>query len=169
MKVSNINLGNDVEIDPSSSINNVIIEDRVKIAKRCSIYGSSENLLLLGEGTYVGMNTILNGYAAKLTIGKRVSIAQNVNIMVDSGPNASPSMQRVFPVEKGEVSIGDDCWIGASAVIMPKVILGQFCIVAANSYVSSSFPDFSIIGGSPARLIRSFTEEEKSKLMSSGK
>ena len=84
MKTANINLGDGVEIDSSSSVNNVIIGDHVKIAKRCSIYGSPENLLEIGDNSYVGMNSILNGYAAKLKIGKHVSIAQNVNIMVDS-------------------------------------------------------------------------------------
>ena len=165
MKVANINLGDSVEIDPSSSINNVIFGDNVKIAKRCSVYGSPENLLEIGENSYVGMNSIVNGFSAKLKIGKNVSIAQNVNIMVDSGPNASPAMQRVFPIEKGPVAIGNNCWIGASAIIMPNVNLGEFCIVAANSYVNTSFPAFSIIGGIPARRIRTFTEEEKTIML----
>ena len=89
MKYANINLGEDVEIDPSTSLNNVIIGDNVRIAKRCSIYGGPDNLLEIGSDTYVGMNRLLNGYAAKLDYWKNVSIAQNVNIMVDSGPNAS--------------------------------------------------------------------------------
>ena len=41
MKFSNINLGKNVEIDPSTSFNNVIIKDNVKIAKRCSIFGGT--------------------------------------------------------------------------------------------------------------------------------
>jgi acetyltransferase-like isoleucine patch superfamily enzyme len=166
MKFANINLGKEVEIDPSSSINNVTIGDNVKIAKRCSVYGSPHNILEIGHGSYVGMNSILNGFEAKLIIGSNVSIAQNVNIMVDSGPNASLAMQRIFNIEKGPVNIGNNCWIGASAIIMPDVSLGEFCIVAANSYVNKSFPAFSIIGGSPARLIRSFTEEEKTTILS---
>lgn len=165
MKFANISLGQDVEIDTSSSVNNVIIGDQVKIAKRCSVYGSPDCILEIGRGTYIGMNSVLNGFAAKLIIGSNVSIAQNVNIMVDSGPNASPAMQRVFPIEKGPVTIGNNCWIGASAIIMPNVNLGEFCIVAANSYVNTSFPAFSIIGGIPARLIRTFTEEEKTIML----
>jgi acetyltransferase-like isoleucine patch superfamily enzyme len=165
MKFANISLGSDVEIDPSTSINNVQIGDQVKIAKRCSIFGSQDHRLEIGSGTYIGMNSILNGFEAKLTIGKNVSIAQNVNIMVDSGPNASPTMQRVFPLERGEVNIGDNCWIGASAIIVANVNLGEYCIVAANSFVNKSFPPFSIVGGSPARLIRSFTLDEKAKML----
>jgi len=121
MKFANITLGSDVEIDPSTSINNVRIGDYVKIAKRCSIFGGPGNPLEIGAYSYIGMNSILNGFAAELKIGTHVSIAQNVNIMADSGPNASPEMQKVFPLEKGAISIGDHCWIGASAIIQQNV------------------------------------------------
>ncbi len=165
MKYANIHLGKDVEIDPSSSVNNVVIGDRVKIAKRCSIYGGPDNQLEIGADSYVGMNSILNGFKAKLKIGKNVSIAQNVNIMVDSGPNASPAMQKIFPIEEGPVLIGANSWLGANVIIMPNVSLGEYCIVAANSYVKKSFPEFSIIGGNPAKLIRYFTDEEKAAIL----
>ena len=164
MKFSNIKLGEEVKIDPSSTINNVTIKDNVKIAKRCSIFGSPENIVEIHKSSYVGMNTIINGFAAKVIIGAHVSIAQNVNIMADSGPNASAALQQLFPIEKAPISIGNHCWIGASAIIMPGVQLGEFCIVAANSYVNSSFPPYSVIGGSPAKLIRTFTENEISQL-----
>lgn len=167
MKYQNISLGSNVEIDPSTSVNNVIIGDNVRIAKRCSIYGGPDNQLELGKNVYVGMNSLLNGYADKLIIGDNVSISQFVNIMVDSGPNASPGMLRLFPIIKGPISIGNDCWIGASSIIMPNVQLGEYCIVAANSFVNKSFPPYSIIGGSPARLIRSFSNTEKAILLNS--
>ena len=164
MKYSNINLGKDVEIDVSSSVNNVVIGDNVRIAKRCSVFGSPDNLLEIGSGSYVGMNSMLNGYAAKLTIGRNVSIAQNVSIMVDSGPNASELMQNVFPIIRKPVRIGNHVWIGSGSIIMPGVSLGDFCIVAANSYVNESFGPYTIIGGNPAKIIRSFTDEEKRKM-----
>lgn len=165
MKFANINLGSEVEIDTTTSINNVMIGNKVKIAKRCSIFGSTESILEIGSGTYIGMNTIINGFSAKVVIGKDVSIAQNVNIMSDSGPNASLTLQRVFPIEKGPIYINNNCWIGASVIIMPGVTLGEYSVVAANSFVKDSFPAFSIIGGSPARLIRSFTEAERETIL----
>ncbi|MDR3024449.1 acyltransferase [Chryseobacterium sp.] len=154
MKISNISIGENVVIDPTTSINNVKIADNVKIAKLCSIYGSEKNQLEIGESSYVGMFSILNGYSRKLTIGKHVSIAQNVNIMTDSGPNASEEMQKIFPLISGEVQIGDHSWLGANVVVMPGVQLGNFCVVAANSFVNKSFPDYSMIGGNPAKLIK---------------
>ena len=111
------------------------------------------------------MNSILNGYYCKLLIGSHVSIAQNVNIMVDSGPNASSKLQKIFPIIKGSVIIGDHSWIGASVIIKPGITLGKFCVVAANSYVNKSFEEYSIIGGNPAKLIRKFTQDEIEKII----
>ena len=153
MKLSNINLGEGCDIDPSSSINNVHIGSGVKIAKRCSIFGSPDHVLKIGCDTYVGMNTTINGFAADVVIGKNVSIAQGVNVMSNSGPNASTQMQKFFPILFGDVVIGDHSWIGANAVIMPNVTLGEFCVVAANSFVNSSFSSHSVIGGNPAKLL----------------
>jgi len=158
MITSNIQLGDCVFIDPSTSINNVTIGNHVKIAKYCSIYGSTDYSLEIGDNSYVGMLSIINGFAAKVIIGKNVSIAQRVNIMADSGPNASTEMQQYYPVIKGKVTIGDHSWIGANAIIMPGVELGEFCVVAANSFVDKSFPPYSVIGGSPAKLLKKITK-----------
>ena len=154
MITSNIQLGEGVFIDPSSSINNVTIGDNVKIAKNCSIFGSSQFPLEIGDNTYIGMFSIINGFKAKVSIGKNVSIAQNVNIMADSGPNASPLMQQYYPMITGNVKIGDHSWLGANVIIMPGVELGAFCVVAANTFVDKSFPPYSVIGGNPAKFIK---------------
>jgi len=158
MITSNIRLGEDVSIEPTTSINNVIIGNQVKIAKYCSIFGSAHHLLEIGDNSYIGMFSIINGFAAKVIIGKNVSFAQRVNVMADSGPNASPLMQQYFPLITGNVKIGDHSWIGANAIIMPGVELGEFCVVAANSFVNKSFPSYSVIGGNPAKLIRSLNQ-----------
>lgn len=154
MNLANILLGAGVVVDDSSSINNVQLADFVKLSKHSSVFGSPTYVLIVGSHTYIGPNAFIQGYAAPVRIGARVSIAQNVNIMSNSGPNASPLMQQYFPLLQGPVDIGDDCWIGANSVIMPNVTLGEFCVIAANSFVKDSFDSFSVIGGNPARLIR---------------
>lgn len=54
----------------------------------------------------------------------------------------------------GEVFIGDDCWIGANAFILPRVRLPRGCVVAAGSLVGvKAYREYSIIAGNPARLI----------------
>jgi acetyltransferase-like isoleucine patch superfamily enzyme len=164
MITANIHLGKDVSIEKDASVNNVRIGDFTRIAGGVKIFGAPQHLLEVGRGCYFGPNSIVEGFNAQVKIGDYVSFAQNVNLMSGSGPNASEIMQRIFPILKGEVSIGDHSWIGASAVIMPNVSLGKFCIVAANSFVNASFPDYSIIGGSPAKRIRTLTSDEIEKI-----
>ena len=56
------------------------------------------------------------------------------------------------------IEIGDNCWLGADVVILPGVRLGNHVVVAAGSVVTKSFSDNCLIGGIPAKLLRSLAE-----------
>ena len=59
------------------------------------------------------------------------------------------------------VTIEDDVWIGANAVILPGVTLGKHSVVAAGSVVSRSVPPYSVCAGSPAKVIKQFNPQSK--------
>ncbi len=61
---------------------------------------------------------------------------------------------RLQGVNRQGISIGKDCWIGAKATILDGVKIGNGCIVATGAVVTKgSYPDFSILGGVPAKII----------------
>jgi serine acetyltransferase len=61
---------------------------------------------------------------------------------------------------KGKIIIGHDCWIGNGAIILSGISIGNGSIVAAGAIVTKSFPPYSVIGGSPAKLLkRRFSDE----------
>jgi maltose O-acetyltransferase len=57
-------------------------------------------------------------------------------------------------MQKGHIKIGNRCWIGAKAIILKDVELGDGCVVAAGAVVTRSFPSGSVIAGVPARPIQ---------------
>ncbi|MGA7304152.1 MAG: acyltransferase [Rhodothermales bacterium] len=54
----------------------------------------------------------------------------------------------------GDISIGSDTWIGASAIILPGVRIGSGCIIGAGSVVTRDIEDWTIVAGVPAKLVR---------------
>ena len=62
---------------------------------------------------------------------------------------------RLQGVNRKGIKIGNDCWIGAKVTILDGAEIGNGCIIAAGAIVKGKFPPESIIGGIPARVIRS--------------
>jgi acetyltransferase-like isoleucine patch superfamily enzyme len=73
------------------------------------------------------------------------------------GYGVLPSQQ---PMDAGHIKIGNRCWIGAKAIILKDVELGDYCVIAAGSVVTRSFPSGSVVAGVPARLQKTLTESE---------
>lgn len=63
-------------------------------------------------------------------------------------------MAQWYPRERGPIVIGYGSWIGANAIILNSVKLGKCCVVGAGSVVTQSFPDYSVVVGSPAKVVK---------------
>lgn len=92
---------------------------------------------------------------AKIIIGKGTQIANGVAIIT-----SNHDLNDISRHSKGrDVTIGDDCWIGSNAVILPGVELGTHTVVGAGAVVTKSFPDgWCVLVGVPARKIKNIEE-----------
>ena len=86
-----------------------------------------------------------------VTIGDDVGIAGGVKILTHNGAARMLKQQRPLIQFFGAVTIGDNCFIGENAILLPGVRLGRGCIVAAGAVVHGEFPDNTMVVGNPAR------------------
>lgn len=123
------------------------------IQPRCIIVHSDR----IRVGTNFGMNsgTYING-VGEIEIGNYVLIGSNVTISSGMHPiedESPPIFSRVCVPKK--ITIEDDVWIGAGAVIMPGVTLKKGSVIGANTVVTKNTEPYCIYVGAPAKKIRS--------------
>lgn len=112
----------------------------------------------IGNQVYVGDHltiTVGDSYkTVKLVIGNRVAFGPHVTLVLVSHPNYSKLKKLLSSFPKKEIEIGDDSWIGANAVIMPNVKIDKMCIIGAGAVVAKDVPDYSVVAGVPAKIIK---------------
>ena len=118
--------------------------------------GLPDKVLVIGNNSVIGMRSGIVAHES-IEIGDDVWFGQEIYVTDAnhgySDPATPPGKQLG---DHTPVVIGDGCWIGHGSVILAGVTLGKHVVVAAGSVVRASFPDHSVIGGVPAKLIREY-------------
>lgn len=128
-----------------------VIRDQVKIGDGVIIMmGAMINIgAVIGAGTMVDMNAVLGGRA---TVGRNCHIgAGTVLAGVIEPPSANP------------VVIEDDVVIGANAVVLEGVTVGKGAIIAAGAIVTKDVLPYTLVAGTPAKIIKEIDESTKAK------
>ncbi|CAH0995983.1 2,3,4,5-tetrahydropyridine-2,6-dicarboxylate N-acetyltransferase [Emticicia aquatica] len=113
----------------------------------------------IGNNSRIGIGNVVIG---PVTIGNNVILAQNI---VMSGLNhvyadvETPIYLQ--PVTTSTITIEDDCWIGANAVITAGVTIGKHSVIAGGAVVTKNIPPFSVAVGNPAKVIKQYNFETK--------
>ncbi|GAA2966533.1 sugar O-acetyltransferase [Lentilactobacillus parakefiri] len=89
----------------------------------------------------------------KITIGKNAMLGPNTSIYSVNHPLGAEERNQNYEYP-GNVTIGDNLWVGGNATIVPGVTLGNNVVVAAGAVVTKSFGDNVLIGGNPARILK---------------
>lgn len=127
----------------------------------------------VGKKSYGTINIQEFGHAdEKLIIGNFVSIAENVKFIL--GGNHRIDTLTNYPLyskyilnsplhdanTKGPIIVKDEVWIGCEVIILSGSTLGKGCIIAAGSVVTKDVPDYAIVAGNPAKVLRFRFEKE---------
>jgi galactoside O-acetyltransferase len=131
----------------------------VRIGKNFSSMGSSylyanEGSLDIGDDCSINTNVQLGSSQGGIRIGNRVLVGPNVVVRAADHGILSESSPRLQSHTAGTITISDDVWIGANAVITRNVVLGEGCVIGAGAVVTRDIPPNAIAGGVPAKVIR---------------
>ena len=135
----------------------------VYIGKRVRIFPgirleciSSNGSIFIGDNVSIGQRCHITA-ASRLVIGKDTAILFDVMIT-----NIDHEYQQIGvpvasqPLIVKETRIGENCFIGSGAKIQAGTILGRQCIVGTNAVVRGVFPDYSVIVGVPAKIVKRY-------------
>ena len=113
--------------------------------------------LKIGESCWIGKNLRVNGNG-DVVIGSNCDIAPEVSFQ--TGGHLIGSKERRAGEDKiFTQTVGDGCWIGGRVTILNDTKIGNSCVVAGCACVTKDVPDNSLIGGVPAKIIRSLADD----------
>ncbi|MFT3750215.1 MAG: DapH/DapD/GlmU-related protein [Agriterribacter sp.] len=109
-----------------------------------------------GKHTKIGKNVFINFDCTFLDLGEitiedNVLIAPKVSLLSEGHPVSPEDRHAIVP---GHIHIKKNAWIGANATILPGVTIGENAVVAAGAVVSKDVPDNTVVGGIPAKIIK---------------
>ena len=108
----------------------------------------------LGDRVSVNDGVIIQSCeGAGISVGNDVTLSYGVKLITGGLVIGNDGAVRGYHEAK-PITLGDSAWIGAGAIILPGITVGRGAIVAAGSVVTRDVEPFTVVGGSPAKLIR---------------
>lgn len=129
-------IGRFVELGPSGTIT---VGDRTSIQDRSILVGD----VTVGRNCLLSLNVLMTSGTHYFAKWPHLPIRDQDNL-VSASPEGKAQHSR-------PIIVGEDCWIGMNAVVMPGVTIERGCVVGANAVVTKDLPAYSVVAGTPAR------------------
>lgn len=144
-----------------SRVRSVFIGKRVRIYPGARIEVISGGKITIGNNVSIGQCLhLISGEG--IVVGDDVTVSANVFISdVEHQYEAISEHVMSQPLNRAKVIIGENSFLGYGCVIRAGTTLGKQCVVGANSVVKGDFPDYCVIAGNPAKIIKKYDAMNK--------
>jgi acetyltransferase-like isoleucine patch superfamily enzyme len=117
----------------------------------------------IGRRVSINDNVFLNGYGG-IEFGDDSGVAYGTALISEDHDISDPEILiKEQPKIPGKITVGKNVWIASNCTILKGVTIGEGSVVAAGSVLTRSVPPFTLVGGNPARVIRSIKKRNKSE------
>ena len=128
---------------------------------RLESHGKKSKISIM-DNVAIGQNVHITATQSELVIGKNTTILGNTFITnMDHDYQEIGKHIRNQQIIYRHTKIGDNCFIGFGASIQAGTVLGNQCIVGTNAVVRGEFPDYCVIAGIPAKIIKQYNKKNK--------
>lgn len=110
----------------------------------------------LGDNVYINQDTLFMSQESPIHIGSYVRIGPRCTF-ISFNHNTAKSIKNMYlekNILKGKIVIKDDVWVGANVTVLADVTIGHGAVVAAGSVVTKNVPDYAVVAGVPAKVIK---------------
>ena len=138
----------------------ITLGDRVRIYPGARMETHDNGEIVIKDDCSIAQNFHITSGKMPLVIGSKTTISGNVFITnIDHEYRNIDKHIMEQPMICKKTEIGDNCFIGFGASIQAGTVLGKQCIVGTNAVVRGVFPDYSVIVGVPARIVKQYNKE----------
>jgi len=157
-KTGNIVIGDNVRIMGRVQLKvrengKIIIGDGCKLDRNTRFVAANEATLRIKRQTNIGANSIFN-CGADVTIGEKCLIAGFVYIQSSNHGIQKGAFIKEQKHTYGKIVIGDDVWLGGHCFVNKGVTIGNGAVAGAGSIVTKDVPEYAIVVGNPAKVLR---------------
>ena len=146
-------------------IKHIILKIKKKLKITNDIKEYRKQGVLIGNNTHIFNSYLDSTHPHLIEIGNNCTLTNCTLLTHDASTNKTLGRSKI-----GIISVGDDCFIGWGAIILPNVNIGNNCIIGAGTVVSKDIPNNSVVVGNPCRIIKKTSDylNKQKELMNSG-
>jgi len=134
----------------------ITLGNQLVINNYITLLADGNGFISFGSNVFIGDYSVIRATKASIEIGSHTMLAQGVKLISTNHYYKSKDMliyEQDIDTEKKGIKIGEDCWLGVGAVVLPGVSIGNGVVVGANAVVTKNVPDYAVVVGIPAKIV----------------